>query len=112
MLKIATIIKNKQGMITQHVLNQIDVIGSRLQQLGLTDKVNRHTLIGQAWVQKHRIEGEMDRLDLLVHASLRPIKKIRGKFDQTIDDAIDYLPAPIAKHAHKTHDHIKRLSGG
>lgn len=112
MLRISKIIKSQQGTITQHVLNQVDTIGATLQQLGVTDKVNRHTLVGQAWVQKHRLEGEMARLDLLVHSSLRPIKKIRCKVDRTIDDAIDYLPPQIAKHAHKTHNQIKRISGG
>lgn len=112
MLNIVKIVKSKQGSIAQHMLSQVDMIGAKLNEYGVTNKVNRHTLVGQAWVQKHRIEGEISRLDLLVNTSLRPIKKIRQKVDHTIDDAIACLPAPIAKRAHKTHHHIKRLSGG
>ena len=111
MIKLKALTNNKDVM-TQHLLSQIDNIGFTLNNFGIKNNINRHTLVGQAWVQKHRIEGELARLDLLVHTSLRPFIKMRQKIDQSIDTAIDYLPQSLAQRAHKTHTKIKRLSGG
>lgn len=112
MKNLAALVKNKQDNIAQHLLSQVDTLGHVLSHIGVENQINRHTLIGQAWVQKHRLDGEIARLDVIVHNKLRPIKKIRSKVDTTLDSAIDYLPSAIAKRAHRTHAHIKRLSGG
>ncbi len=111
MIKLKSLTKNKEHLV-QHLLSQVDTLGSFLRGVGIKNNINRHTLIGQAWVQKNRIEGELDRIDLRMHLTARPIIKIRQKVDQTIDQAIDYLPEPLAQRAHKTHHQIKRLSGG
>ena len=112
MLNIVKNVKKRQDAIAQQVLSGVDTLGAKLNTIGVKNSINRHTLISQAWVQKHRLEGEMARFDLLLHSSLRPLKKARNKIDQTLDEAIDFLPAPIARRAHRTHEHIKRLSGG
>ncbi|HBF09567.1 MAG TPA: hypothetical protein DHW71_14600 [Gammaproteobacteria bacterium] len=111
MIKLKALTTNKDAM-AQHLLSQVDNIGLTLNQLGIKNNINRHALVSQAWVQKHRIEGELARLDLLVHTSLRPLIKARKKIDQTIDTAIDYLPQSLAKRAHKTHSTLMRMSGG
>lgn len=112
MKHLAALVKNKQDDIAQHLLTQVDTIGHALNHLGVKNQINRHTLVGQAWVQKHRLDGEIARLDMLVHNKLRPIKKMRSMVDATLDDAIDYLPPSLAKRAHHTHEQIKRISGG
>lgn len=112
MINLMSLVKKNQQVFTQHLLSQVDHIGSALNTIGIKNNINRHTLVSQAWVQKHRIEGEITRFDMMLHHRLKPIKTIRNKIDSRLDEVIDCLPAPVAKQAHRTHHRIKRLSGG
>jgi len=111
-MKIPAMIKHQQQALFQQVLTRVDGFGGTLAKIGVKNNINRHSLIGQAWVQRQRIEGEIMRFDLKVTNTLRPIKKMRSQIDNCINLAIDHLPSTIAKRAHKTHSTIKRISGG
>lgn len=41
----------------------LDNLGYQLENLGITNKVNRHTLIAFAMAEKNRFEGEMDSVN-------------------------------------------------
>ena len=47
-------------------LNGLDNFGYQLERLGVTSKVNRHTLIAFAMAEQKRFEGEMDSINARV----------------------------------------------
>ncbi|MES2664226.1 MAG: hypothetical protein V4629_13085 [Pseudomonadota bacterium] len=71
-------------------LNQFDKVGYALASKGITYRMNRHTLIASAMVQKSRIEGEMDRLQLHV-----------ARQKKTLDSLLSYVPVVGKKIAAK-----------
>ena len=47
-------------------LNGLDNLGYHLENLGITNKVNRHTLIALVMAEKSRFEGELDSVNARV----------------------------------------------
>lgn len=48
--------------LTAMALNGLDRVGYQLESLGITSRVNRHTLAAFMMAEKSRFEGEMDSL--------------------------------------------------
>ncbi|XOZ32457.1 hypothetical protein ACMDCT_09580 [Halomonadaceae bacterium KBTZ08] len=48
--------------LTAMALNGLDRVGYELESLGITNRVNRHTLAAFMMAEKNRLEGEMDSL--------------------------------------------------
>ncbi|TBW54831.1 hypothetical protein EZI54_12335 [Marinobacter halodurans] len=55
-------------------LNGLDAVGYRLDQYGVTSKVNRHTLIALAMAEQKHLEGEWDSLQARYGSQIRRIE--------------------------------------
>lgn len=49
--------------LTAVALNGLDRVGYELENFGITNRVNRHTLAAFMMAEKNRFEGEMDSLN-------------------------------------------------
>jgi len=67
--------------IVDTALQGLDNVGFRLESMGVTSKVNRHTLIAFVMAEQKRFEGEMDSLNARVNF-------YRYKAEQTAETAL------------------------
>ncbi len=57
---------NTDKLLTM-ALNGVDALGYRLDQLGITGKVNRHNLAAFLMVEQKHLEGEWDSIQVRVN---------------------------------------------
>jgi len=105
-------IKQRQTIVTEQILSQVDTFGRVLSAAGVPFKVNRYDFVAQAWVQRNRLEGELKRLDLKVNRRLGPLKRFGLKLNNQLDPAISILPKSLAKPIQRTQAKARRLCGG
>ncbi len=81
---------NTQKLV-ELALNGLDNVGFRLDQLGITGKVNRHNLAAFLFAEQKHLEGEWDSIQAKVD-------RRRAQFEhlaQSIESRTDSLLAPI-----------------
>lgn len=72
-------------------LQGLDNLGYQLASLGITNRVNRHSLIALAMAEQKRFEGELDSLNARVgfyryraeqtaEQLLKPVQSLRSRF--------------------------------
>lgn len=83
--------------LTYTALNGLDRVGYQLESLGITNKVNRHTLAAFLMAEKNRFEGEKDSLNAKV-------VYYRHLAESTADTAL--------KPARQAVDTVRNLFGG
>lgn len=74
--------KRVQGLL-DNMLNQIDFIGYKLDEIGVENNINRHNLFAYATVSQKRVEGELDSLSA-------KIDKTKSKADALLNVADQY----------------------
>ena len=77
-------------------LRQLDNVGYYLSRYGISQKVNRHTLIAQVMTRRERIKGELGRMDLKVALGRKQLQQQITKISDTADLLIERTPKPVA----------------
>ncbi len=81
---------NTDKLLTM-ALNGVDALGYRLDQLGITGKVNRHNLAAFLMVEQKHLEGEWDSIQAKVD-------RRRSQFDhisQQVESRADAVLGPV-----------------
>lgn len=86
---------NKDTLIN-FALGQLDNLGYELQRRGISGQVNRHNLAALAMTQQQRVKGEITRAELQIGLQKARIQKLRNQANQTIDQILEHVPAPLA----------------
>lgn len=77
--------------LMQLALNGVDTLGYRLDQLGVTSKINRHNLAAFLFAEQKHWEGEWDSIQAKVD-------RRRSQFEhlaQTVEDRADAVIGPV-----------------
>ncbi|MAA65944.1 MAG: hypothetical protein CL581_14365 [Alteromonadaceae bacterium] len=61
-------------------LKGLDSVGYQLDSLGITSKINRHTLIAYAMAEQKHLEGEWDSLQARYGSQIQRVEKIVNRF--------------------------------
>jgi len=77
-------------------LRQVDTAGYYLSRYGISDKINRHTLIALAMTRRERIKGELSRIELKVALQRKQFQQQVEKLSETADHLIERTPKPVA----------------
>lgn len=79
-------------MNTQKLLNialeGIDAVGYRLDQMGITEKVNRHNIAAFLMLEQKHLEGEWDSLQVRMNLRRSQFERITQKFETRADTLI------------------------
>ncbi|MBK1873267.1 MULTISPECIES: hypothetical protein [Marinobacter] len=82
-------------MNTQKLLNMalegVDALGFRLDQMGITGKVNRHNIAAFLMSEQKHLEGEWDSIQVRINLRRTQIERITQK----IETRTDALFAPV-----------------
>lgn len=62
-------------------LEGVDALGRRLDQLGLTDQVNRHNLAAFLFAGQKRLEGEWDSLQVRICCRRARLEHLAGMLE-------------------------------
>lgn len=87
----------KTPKVVELALNQVDTIGFELQKRGITQKVNRHTIVANALMAKDRVLGEKRRLDLVLARHKYRLEKPIQLIEKTWHSTRGYVPSPVRK---------------
>ena len=87
--------------VAELVLRQLDTAGYYLSRYGISNKVNRHTLIAIAMTQKERAKGELSRLELRYALQRKRIQHLLDQVDRSSEQVIELAPKPLADQLHK-----------
>lgn len=72
-------------------LNGVDALGYRLDQYGITGKVNRHNIAAFLAAEQKHLEGEWDSIQVKVNRRRSQVEKITHR----IESQADSLVAPV-----------------
>ncbi|MBK1850935.1 hypothetical protein FE845_06265 [Marinobacter sp. 1-4A] len=82
-------------MNTQKLLNialeGVDAVGYRLEQMGITGKVNRHNIAAFLMSEQKHLEGEWDSIQVRINLRRSQFERIT----QQIETRADSLIAPV-----------------
>lgn len=82
-------------MNTQKLLNialeGVDALGFRLDQMGITGKVNRHNIAAFLMAEQKHLEGEWDSIQVRINLRRAQFERIT----QQIETQADALVAPV-----------------
>ncbi|WP_100637891.1 hypothetical protein [Marinobacter salexigens] len=82
-------------MNTQKLLNialeGVDALGFRLDQMGITGKVNRHNIAAFLMTEQKHLEGEWDSIQVRINLRRSQIERITKQ----IETRTDALIAPV-----------------
>lgn len=81
---------NTQTLLNM-ALNGVDAIGYRLDQYGITGKINRHNIAAFLAVEQKHLEGEWDSIQVRVNRRRSQIERITHE----IESRRDALVAPV-----------------
>jgi len=76
-------------------LNGLDLIGYRLDQFGITDKVNRHNALAFLFAEQQRLKGELDSLNVKVMARKVQLERVRNQLEQQARSGVNSLLEPL-----------------
>ncbi len=85
--------KNLQGVLNS-ALNQIDMLGFRLDELGVDNQINRHTLIAALMFGQKRLEGEMDSVTARVEANVARLESIKDSAEKLVSSGVNLALFP------------------
>ncbi len=96
--------KNLQGILNS-ALNQVDMLGYRLDELGVENQINRHTLIAALMFGQKRLEGEVDSISAKVEANVARLESIKDSAEKYVASGVNLALFP-AKYT------LDRVRGG
>ncbi|WP_417568281.1 hypothetical protein [Marinobacter sp.] len=87
---------NTQTLLNM-ALNGVDALGYRLDQFGITGKVNRHNVAAFLMAEQKHLEGEWDSIQVRVNRRRSQVEKITHQ----IESRKDALVAPVLSRIHR-----------
>lgn len=72
-------------------LNGVDTLGYRLDQLGITGKVNRHNIAAFLMAEQKHLEGEWDSIQVRINRRRSQVESITHR----IENRADAVLAPV-----------------
>lgn len=87
---------NKLERYVELALRQVDTAGYYLSRYGISDNVNRHTLIALALTRREHLKGELSRIELKVALQRKRFQQQTEKLSEIADQLIQRTPRPVA----------------
>lgn len=81
-------------VILEQALEGLDQLGYRLEELGITDKVNRHNCLALLFNEQKRLQGELDRLNVRISTRKAQLLRIRRDVTQLVNQGLNTVTAP------------------
>jgi len=78
-------------------LNGLDLIGYRLDQFGITDKLNRHNALAFLFAEQQRLKGELDSLNVKVMARKAQLDRVRNQLEQHVSSVLEPLKSTLTR---------------
>ena len=75
-------------------LGQLDNIGFQLDEMGITDKVNRHTIIAFAMNEQQRLQGELDSLKARVGSRKVQVNRLITRAENLVNSGVELALTP------------------
>lgn len=86
-------------MNTQDILNKalvgLDQVGYKLEELGITDKVNRHTTLAFVMAEQNHIRGELDSLNAKLAQQKVRIERTKRRAEALLDAGLQITSYPL-----------------
>ncbi len=86
-------------MKTQDIVNKallgLDQVGYRLDDLGITDKVNRHTALAFVMAEQHHLRGEMDSLNAKIDQQKARVERIKKQAEALATAGFELASYPL-----------------
>ena len=87
--------------LAELALRQVDTAGYYLSRYGISNNVNRHTLIAIAMTRRERIKGELARLELRLARQRKRVQHLLDEVDEATEQVIIRTPKPLADQLHR-----------
>lgn len=84
----------KLNKVANKALSQLDEIGYRLEEFGITDGFNRHTCIAYLMNEQRRFQGELDSLQARIGTRKVQIGKVINRTEKLVQEGIDLALTP------------------
>ncbi|MCP5163216.1 MAG: hypothetical protein H6999_05980 [Hahellaceae bacterium] len=87
-------LNKKLGKLVETAMGGIDTLGFQLDSMGITSRVNRHTLIAFVMAEQKRAEGELDSLKARIGSNKFKIEKTIAGVEATVQNTINTVLTP------------------
>lgn len=87
---------NTQTLLNM-ALNGVDTLGYRLEQFGITGKVNRHNVAAFLMAEQKHLEGEWDSIQVRVNRRRSQIEKITHQIESCKDALVGPVMSRISR---------------
>jgi hypothetical protein len=89
-------------------LTGLDFLGYQLQELQITDKVNRHNTFAFVMAEQNRLKGELDSFSARLDQKKARVEKVKRQAEAVFDAGIQVASYPFqvvrgALHGQQTH---------
>ena len=81
--------------LLETALNGLDSLGFRLEEMGITDKVNRHNLLAFLFAEQQRLKGELDSLNVRISSRKVQLLRLRTQAEQIAQTGINKVFSPV-----------------
>lgn len=85
--------KNLQSILNR-ALNQLDTLGYRLDEMGVDNQINRHTLIAALMFGQKRFEGEVDSMSARLEANVARLESIKDSAEKYLVSGVNLAVFP------------------
>ena len=76
-------------------LNGLDSLGYRLEELGITDKINRHNCLAFLFAEQQRLKGELDSLNAKISTRKVQLSRLRSQAEQLAQNGLATALSPV-----------------
>ena len=85
---------NTQKLVNR-ALEGLDYVGFQLEELGVTDKVNRHNVIAFIFAEQKYLEGQLESITARVGTQKARIERLKNEAERRIQGTVDLALSPL-----------------
>lgn len=84
---------NTQNLVNR-ALEGLDYVGFQLEEMGVTDKVNRHNIMAYLFAEQKNLEGQLESLTARVGAQKVKIERLRDEAERRLNQTVELALTP------------------
>jgi len=76
-------------------LSGLDHLGYRLEELHITDKVNRHNTLAYVMAEQNRLKGELDSINARLDMKKARIERVKRQAEAMLSSGLQFASYPL-----------------
>lgn len=76
-------------------LSGLDHLGYRLDELQITDKINRHNTLAYVMAEQNRLKGELDSINARLDVKKASVERMKRQAEAMVNTGLHYASYPL-----------------